>query len=252
MHKYLAAPHASMDKRILSRAGLSRGEIEVYLSLLKRGASLVSGIAKATGLHRTNIYDTLEKLRAKGLASHVVRENRKYFSAAPPERIVDYLREREDEVRAVVPELASYAKLPRSEAGVEVYQGREGMKTVLKDILDEGKDYCVFEEEGHIERALPHFFPQFNARLDRAGVRVRALAKGPIAARRLMRLRTLPEFIAFPAATAVYGGKVAIFVWDEPYHAILIRSPQVADSYRNFFELLWRQARPGAGKRARR
>jgi sugar-specific transcriptional regulator TrmB len=231
-----------MDKRILSRAGLSKGEIEVYLTLLKRGASPVSAIAKSTGLHRTNIYDTLEKLREKGLVSHVVRGGGKHFSASAPVRLVDYLKEREEEVRSVLPELSSYARLPRSEASVEIYQGKEGMKTVLKDILEEGKDYCVFEEEGHIERALPHFFAQFNARLDRAGIRVRALAKGPIATRKGMALRTLPEFIAFPAATAVYGSKVAIFVWDEPYHAILIRSAQVAGSYRNFFELLWRQA----------
>ena len=54
-----------MDKRILERAGLSKGEVEIYLALLKLGASLVSKIAQETGLHRTNIYDTLEKLKEK-------------------------------------------------------------------------------------------------------------------------------------------------------------------------------------------
>ena len=38
-----------MDKKILERAGLSKGEIEVYLTLLKLGSSLVSKIAQETG-----------------------------------------------------------------------------------------------------------------------------------------------------------------------------------------------------------
>ena len=93
-----------MDKKILERAGLSKGEIEVYLTLLKLGSSLVSKVAQETGLHRTNIYDTLEKLKEKGLVSYVIRENRKHFSASNPEKLLDYIKEREKEVVSVIPE----------------------------------------------------------------------------------------------------------------------------------------------------
>ncbi len=237
-----------MDKKILERAGLSKGEIEVYLTLMKLGPSLVSKIAQETGLHRTNIYDTLEKLREKGLAAYVIKENRKYFSASPPDKLLDYIKEREEEIKSIMPELNTYMTFPRSESIVEIYKGKEGLKTVLKDIIKENKDYVVFEEKGHIEKVLPHFFPQFNKKLNKNKIKVKVLTnKKDIAKRSLMNIRLLPEFIPFPAATAIYGNKVAIFVWDEPYHAILINSKQVADSYRNFFNALWKTANADKG-----
>jgi len=234
-----------MDKKILERAGLSKGEIEVYLTLLKLGSSLVSKIAQETGLHRTNIYDTLEKLREKGLVSYVIKENRKYYSASNPEKLLDYIKEREKEIETILPELQNYMTLPRSESIVEVYKGKEGLKSVLKDILKEKKDYVVFEEEGYIQKVLPHFYPQFNKQMNKSRIKVKILTKDvkKIDKRSLMEIRSLPKFFSFPSATAIYGDKVAILVWDEPYHAILIKSKQVADSYRNFFEALWKQAK---------
>ncbi len=234
-----------MDKKILERAGLAKGEIEVYLTLLKLGSSLVSKIAQETGLHRTNIYDTLEKLREKGLASYVIKENRKYYSASDPEKLLDYIKEREKEIEEILPELQNYMTFPRSESIVEVYKGKEGIKSVLKNILKEKKDYVVLEEEGYIQKVLPHFYPQFNKQMNKSRIKVKILTKDvkKIDKRSLMEIRSLPKFFSFPSATAIYGDKVAIFVWDEPYHAILIKSKQVANSYRNFFEALWKQAK---------
>lgn len=234
-----------MDKRILERVGLSKGEAEVYITLLKLGVSLVSKISQEAGLHRTNIYDTLEKLREKGLVSYVIKENRKYFSASNPNKLLDYIKDGEAEVKKVLPELKSLTSIPRSESIVEVFKGKEGLKTVLKDILKEKKDYAVFEEEGHIEKVLPTFYPQFNKQMNKEKIKVKVLAKytKKIAKRSLMEIRTLPTFLSFPSATAVYGNKVAIFVWDEPYHAILIKSRQVADGYKSFFNQLWKIAK---------
>ena len=233
-----------MDKKILGKAGLSGGEIEVYISLLKTGSSPVSRIAHETGLHRTNVYDTLEKLSEKGLASYVIRENRKYFSASDPDKLLDYLKERETEIKSILPELKSFTSLPKSESIVELFKGTEGLKTVLGDILKEGKDYVVLEEVGYIEKVLPFFYPRFNKQMDKEKINVRVLTKDArkIAKRSLMKIKTLPDFLSFPSATAIYGDKVAIFIWDEPYHAILIKSKQVASSYKSFFEALWKQA----------
>ena len=230
-----------MDKEILKRAGLSKGEVEIFLTLLKLGSSLVSRIAQETGLHRTNIYDTLEKLKEKGLVAYVVKENRKYFSASDPNKLLDYIKEREKEIKSILPELRSYHTLPRSQSIVEVYKGKEGLKSVLKDILKEGKDYVVLEEEGYIQKVLPHFYPNFNRQLNQEKIKVKVLTKEPkkVSRRSLMQIKVLPEFLSFPSATAIYGDKVAIFVWDEPYHALLIQSKQVANSYKQFFKALW-------------
>lgn len=232
-----------MDREILMHAGLSKGEIEIYLALLRIGSSLVSKIAQETGLHRTNVYDTLEKLKEKGLVSYVIKENRKYFSAVNPERLTEYLKEKEEEINSIIPELKNLLKFQKGESIVEVYKGKEGLKAVLKDIIKENKDYLVLEEGGHIQEILPYFYPQFNKTLNKNNVKVKVLTneKNRIEKRNLMTIKELPDFISLPSATAIYGNKVAIFVWDEPYHAILIKSRQIADSYRNFFKQLWKR-----------
>jgi len=232
-------------KKTLREIGLSKGEIEVYLTLLKLGSSPATRVAKETGLHRTNIYDIIEKLKEKGLVSYIVRNNIRFFSASHPNKLLDYIKEREEEIKEILPELKRYVSIPRDEAVVEVYKGKEGLKTVLKDILREKKNYIVFEEEGYIQKVLPYFYPQFNREMEKRGIKVKVLTKYPekIARRNLMQIRTLPEFLSFPSATAVYGNKVAIFIWDEPYYAILIKSKHIADSYRNFFRVLWKHAK---------
>ena len=51
------------------------------------------------------------------------------------------------EIESILPELKVYLNIPRSESIVEIYRGKEGLKSVLKDILNEKKDYVVLEEE---------------------------------------------------------------------------------------------------------
>jgi hypothetical protein len=42
----------------------------------------------------------------------------------------------------------------------------------------------------------------------------------------------------------IYGNKVAIFDWTEPITTIIIEKKGIADSYRKYFNLLWKIASP--------
>ena len=46
-----------------------------------------------------------------------------------------------------------------------------------------------------------------------------------------------------PAATIIYGDKVAIFIEEEPITIILIESKKLAKSYKNYFNILWKVAK---------
>jgi len=41
----------------------------------------------------------------------------------------------------------------------------------------------------------------------------------------------------------IYGNKVAILMWTEPPEAVIIENKSVADSFRDYFEILWKSAR---------
>ena len=80
-----------MDISILIKAGLTNRESEAYLALLQLQEALVSEISKKTKENRTHIYDTLNSLIEKGFVSYVIKNGKKYFRAAPPEKLIEYL-----------------------------------------------------------------------------------------------------------------------------------------------------------------
>ena len=102
----------SMKEEILQSLGLTRNEINVYLTLLKMGSGLAGEITEKSGVHRRNVYDSIERLIKKGLVSFVIQNNRKYFHATDPNRFLGIIKEqkrelirKERDIRKILPEL---------------------------------------------------------------------------------------------------------------------------------------------------
>src|SRR3989338_8776664 len=94
-----------MNEKLLEEIGLTRGEIAVYTTLLKLGETTTGKIVEEAQISSGKIYEILEKLIKKGLASYIVKEKTKYFSAASPNRILDYVHEREEDLKKKEEEL---------------------------------------------------------------------------------------------------------------------------------------------------
>src|SRR3990167_5828378 len=95
-----------MDLAKLEELGFTHNEALTYTALLGIGETTTGAIVKKTGLHRVLIYDALESLIRKGLASYVIKENIKYFQAADPQRLLDFIQEKEEQAKSIIPELA--------------------------------------------------------------------------------------------------------------------------------------------------
>ncbi|HEY4674946.1 MAG TPA: helix-turn-helix domain-containing protein [Candidatus Bathyarchaeia archaeon] len=76
----------------LSKFGLLRNEIRVYLYLARMGERKASEIAEAISLHRTETYRILRDLEKKGVVFSAFEKPLK-FTAAPLERAIDLLIE---------------------------------------------------------------------------------------------------------------------------------------------------------------
>ncbi len=79
----------------LKSIGLTNGEARVYIALLSLGTSTVSPIVKLSGISSSKVYFILNRLAVKGLVSMSIKEKNRIYSATEPERILDYLEERE-------------------------------------------------------------------------------------------------------------------------------------------------------------
>src|SRR3989344_5601969 len=94
-----------MNETFLEDAGLTKTEAKIYLALLELGPSLAGEITKKSGIHRRSVYDAIERLIEKGLVSYMKTNNRKYFEAVKPDRLLDILREKEENIKSIIPEL---------------------------------------------------------------------------------------------------------------------------------------------------
>ena len=67
-----------MDIKLLEEIGLANSEIKVYTTLLKTGEIKVGELIKELSLHRSRIYEAINRLTDKGLVSYVIKNNIKY------------------------------------------------------------------------------------------------------------------------------------------------------------------------------
>jgi len=68
----------------LKELGLSDNEIKIYLALLEHGILNPTQLAEKTGLHRSYIYDTLDRLLEKGIINTILINNKKNYQAIDP------------------------------------------------------------------------------------------------------------------------------------------------------------------------
>src|SRR3989344_5500327 len=74
-------------KKFLLKFGLDSKESSVYLQCLSSGPEHVSRIAKACGLTRTNAYDIVKKLEARGLCYNMGSLYGRKIKANPPKHL---------------------------------------------------------------------------------------------------------------------------------------------------------------------
>ena len=68
---------------LLEGIGLSKGEVKTYFALLELGPSTTGEIINKASVSRSKVYEMLDRLMKRGLASYVIKENIKYSTTSP-------------------------------------------------------------------------------------------------------------------------------------------------------------------------
>jgi HTH-type transcriptional regulator, sugar sensing transcriptional regulator len=235
--------------KILRDLGLDEKEISIYKTLLRTGNTTASKIAKETDIDRATCYRYIDSLINKGLISYAIENNVKFFQAAHPEKILRDLKEKETEYKKVLPELINLTKLPKEETVAEVYKGKDGLKTVLRTILREKENHLVIGENGFFQDILPIFFKQFVNECKRNKIKERILCSDDSFKKvkkydyENSEIKALPSGYVSPTTTLIFGNKIVLLNWELPYNAVVISSEAIAKSYRNYFEILWKNSK---------
>jgi HTH-type transcriptional regulator, sugar sensing transcriptional regulator len=233
-------------KEKLVEIGLTNQEAEVYLYLLSREKVTATKIAKDLKINRSVIYSVTEKLIEKGLVNFILIDAKRHFSATNPKFLEEYLGDKQNVLKQIMPNLESVRKKKDEEFFCETYEGLKGGIAVLKDILREEKDYVSFADEGQFESASETVLEQYLRQLDEKKIKERILTREGIKlkySRKGSEVKYLPKGFSFPTITTIYGEKIAIAIFDKPYHIILIKSRTLAKTYKSMFEELWKIAK---------
>ncbi len=242
-----------MDTRILEEIGLTSSEIKVYLALLELGSTTKGPLVKKAGITSSKVYEVVDKLIEKGLASYVTKNNVRFFGAAPPSRIRDYLQEKEAKIKeqeetlaSLLPQLELTQKLRKRETDAEVYRGWRGMQTVYASLLTElnrGDSFYVFgASKGTDVKKIQSFFTRFNQKMAQKGLRGHIIfnrnAKGNIPhVEKHAMVRYLDQ--TTPAEILVYKDKTAIVLLEQEPLVIMITGAAIATSFKAYFHVMW-------------
>lgn len=249
-----------VNQEMLSQI-LPRNEAKIYLALLELGQSTSGPIIKATKIHSSKVYESLQRLITKGLVSYVIKGGVKYFQPVSPENLIDFLEEKKSKINAqekkitdILPQLLLKFKEAKVKYVVEVFEGYKGLKSAFDDALKDykkGQEYYVYGIP-QVSTIARRFFdiPHTKDRMKR-GIKIKAIFNAEARKRgekykkvQLTQVKFLPAGLATQASINVFKDKIimVIGVLEEPL-VISITSKQVANSFRSHFGLLWKLAR---------
>lgn len=252
-----------MDTNILTSIGFTGGEIRVYFALLELGNTTTGPLILKSNVSRSKVYEILERLKQKGLVTESIHENTKYFESTSPERILDFIQTKEDELdrdkeafKTFLPELIAKQKLTEDKQEVKIYVGFEGIKTLYKEILNqlgEGDEYLAmtFSDESLDNKSISLLFNKFHQRraMKKATAKIIAHESDTITQHKMDYSNTGGyEFrvteLRTPTGHVIYKDSVAIFNWGKVPRAFVIISKDNAEHYRRFFYDVWAKAKP--------
>jgi len=248
------------NTQILERIGLTKGEIKVYLSLIELGESSSGAIIIKSNVSRSKVYEILEKLKEKSMVSEVIKQNVRFFQAANPEIILDYikrketeLKNQEEEFKKILPSLEEKQKSKEEKQEVKVFSGFEGVKTFwnwLLDRLTKQDEYLAmtFPKEALENESIIYMFNDFHKKRAEKGIKAKILSseKKELVKKGMNFSQTKNyEFRStnhiLPTGISISGDVVATFSWGKTPRVFAIICKENAEQYKKFFYDIWNE-----------
>lgn len=227
----------------LKEAGLTENESKVYLALIDLGPSPAGQISRKTGLHRRTVYDTTEMLIKKGLIGYILKNNRRLFQAASPQRFIDIINEKRDFLEPIIQGLNEKFNKIKEKEETNFYKGKEGLKYIFEDQLN-FNEILILGASLKAYEILQFYFKWYDKTRREKKIKTRIIAQDKKIKRiPLSEIRYIPEKYSNPVSVNIYGDKTAIILWANNPFGIVIKNKEVSDAYKNYFELLWKMAK---------
>lgn len=233
---------------ILIRLGLTDEESAVYLTLLRQKALSVSDIALKTKLYRPAVYKALPSLLGKCLVATTKKGKRTLYAALSPEKLASLLSDMNADLENVLPEMLSLFEKKEKRPLVTFLEGRDGIRTVFRDIAVTLKKGDVFYRYSSSKKPreknyyVPHDYVKLRdqKQLERFVI-TNAVAEERKKPRLEKSVKIVPksfDLFEYDTTELIYADKIA-FVDYNTETAITIENQKLAQFQKKIFKLLF-------------
>ncbi len=247
----------------LEALGLTNGEARVYYTLSQIGASTVGPISDNSKVHRSIIYQILEKLIEKGLVSFIIEGDTKKYQAASPKAILQFLEnekseldKKKKEAMEIIPSILQMQASGKKSIAT-VYSGFQGLLNAtfkIVDTLKEGEEYYMVNipakqpeyhhanwEKFQILREQKKIIAKqlYNPEVDDQTLKERNSHKYIDARRMSIDFKSPPTYYFVYKDVTV----IALSQGTEPI-AVEIVNREIAEGFRAYCDWLWKHSKP--------
>lgn len=231
---------------LLKGLQLSADEGAVYLAALELGQASILDLARKSKVKRTTIYHLIGGLKERGLLQETRKKKRAVYSALHPDQLVVLEQTRVEELKSLVPELSAIANASRTKPRVTFYEGTEGIKEALTNVLRVGESMVGWADFSFRQSVLKDFFDVFSPARAKRDIGYKAIVRDSAEAREWERKNVghLRDFKyiqsePFNTETVVYGNCVMFLSYQTNAFAVVIEDANVAATLRVAWKQLW-------------
>lgn len=240
-------------ERLLRLFGLNEKEIKVYAACMQLGQDSAFNIAEKSGVKRATTYLILRSLVKKSLVTIHITSKSYLYAASNPQNLVQQLEHRKKEIEQSLPSLMALYNSQPEKPSIEIFEGLDGVKRIYEEIIDflkKGEEVVLYGDLTHFED-FPALLKSFIKEAGSApgtirellnGDEIHARYKSEVEQNRNPRhvIRLLPpDTHNFLNDNAIFGDKLVIFSTQKHFFATVIKSKEIAASYRTMFNLAW-------------
>ncbi len=243
----------------LKGLGLTDGETKAYIALFELGSSTVGPIAKKTGISYSKIYEVLQRLMDKGLVTFIIKEKTKYFQAVEPQRLTNYLQKQEAQIekhkqklKTLIPQLEQLQSSHTVEEA-QIFTGFKGIRTAYEELYKDAqkRDVSLFfyPYDKEFSEEVDQFYIKLGSVINKKKLTFKGIAHRGYKSSKVLKKSPLPmntRFVEFPlpGTVDICNDKVLLTTWRKKPLGILIQSQEIADNFTEYFNNVWRQAKP--------
>ncbi len=235
-------------ENLFKELGINDELAKVYLAALELGQANMKELSEKAKLKRTSVYNYVRDLISKKLLTTGRKRKRMVYSATHPQMLLEIEKARLAELSRALPELLTVYNKSKTKPKVTFYEGVDGIKEVLQDMLKEKRPVSAFSDFKHMAAVFgDYYFDVFPPERARRGIVSRNIIPDTPKARELAKkdAKYLREtkFLSVPDLKTeinIYANKVALNSYQSnPPFGVIIEDCDIAETLRTIWKQLW-------------